>query len=243
MTTDENGFLARWSKRKQQAARAPAPDQAVESPAGTPMPSVSGEEEPVRLEDLPPIDSIDAETDLSGWLRRDVPPEWRQAALRKLWVADPGIRDFVGLADYAWDFNTPGAIPGFGPLGPADDLRALLAQATGGTPDKVAESGRQSEVAHNLCGETPHSSKADHAGKEGDSVAMQQNGDDQPGQGKPVETTETSVRLSLSADANWPTETVDEPLSAAVQQSSYRPKLQEPRQPILRRRGGGAMPD
>lgn len=39
-----------------------------------------------------------------------------QAALRRTWLADPVIRDFVEVADNQWDFNDPAALPGFGPL-------------------------------------------------------------------------------------------------------------------------------
>ena len=41
------------------------------------------------------------------------------------------IRDFVGLADYDWDFNTPGAIPGFGPLEMSDEVRRQVVQMIG----------------------------------------------------------------------------------------------------------------
>jgi hypothetical protein len=37
-------------------------------------------------------------------------------ALREIWRTDPAVRDFVGPADYAWDWNTPGDAPGYGPL-------------------------------------------------------------------------------------------------------------------------------
>jgi hypothetical protein len=35
----------------------------------------------------------------------------------------PKIRDFVGLAENAWDFNAPGSIAGFGPLEMTEELR------------------------------------------------------------------------------------------------------------------------
>ena len=54
-----------------------------------------------------------------------------QAALRRAWSADPDIRDFVGLADYAWDYHTPGSMPGFGPLEMTDDLRRVVARILG----------------------------------------------------------------------------------------------------------------
>ena len=54
-----------------------------------------------------------------------------RAALRRAWSGRPQIRDFVGLADYDWDFNTPGAIAGFGPLEMTDELRRQVAQMVG----------------------------------------------------------------------------------------------------------------
>ena len=60
-----------------------------------------------------------------------MPPELTRAALRRAWAADPKIRDFVGLADYDWDFNTPGAIAGFGPLEMSDEVRRQIVQMIG----------------------------------------------------------------------------------------------------------------
>jgi hypothetical protein len=72
---------------------------------------------------LPPIESISAETDIRAFLAPGVPPELARAALRRAWAADPKIRDFVGLADYDWDFNAPGSMAGFGPLEMTEGLR------------------------------------------------------------------------------------------------------------------------
>ena len=60
-----------------------------------------------------------------------MPPELTRAALRRAWAADPKIRDFVGLADYDWDFNAPGAMTGFGSLEMTDELRQQIARMVG----------------------------------------------------------------------------------------------------------------
>jgi hypothetical protein len=60
-----------------------------------------------------------------------VPAELTCAALRRAWAADPKIRDFVGLAENAWDFNAAGAMPGFGPLEMTEELRRRIAQLLG----------------------------------------------------------------------------------------------------------------
>jgi Protein of unknown function (DUF3306) len=77
---------------------------------------------------LPPIQSITAETDIRGFLRAGVPPELARAALRRAFACDPAIRNFVGLADYAWDFNAADSIAGFGPLRTTDDAAKMAAQ-------------------------------------------------------------------------------------------------------------------
>ena len=85
------------------------------------------------LSNLPPIESITAATDVTAFLRQGIPQELRRAALRRAWASDPTIRDFVGLAENAWDFNDPHAMPGFGPLDYSDEqLGALVDRIVGG---------------------------------------------------------------------------------------------------------------
>ncbi len=60
-----------------------------------------------------------------------MPAELAQAALRRVWVADPGIRDFKGLADYDWDFTAPNSMLGFGDLDPGTDVPKMLADVFG----------------------------------------------------------------------------------------------------------------
>ena len=130
-------FLARWSRRKREAkavVNGPPPTE----PAGTPNPAppAAAENPPdaeVDLSSLPPIDSIDAATDITAFLRKGIPQELGRAALRRAWAADPAIRDFVGLAENAWDFNDPNAMPGFGPLDcSAEQIDALVGRIVGG---------------------------------------------------------------------------------------------------------------
>jgi hypothetical protein len=146
---DPKDFLTRWSRRKRRAAdeaaspaadereqrTADAPSAARDADAVTP-PSVQAAEAPTTepvfdLSKLPTLESITAETDIRAFLAPGVPAELRLAALRRAWVADPKVRDFVGLADYDFDFHTPGAIPGFGPLEMTDELRREVARIVG----------------------------------------------------------------------------------------------------------------
>jgi hypothetical protein len=86
------------------------------------------------LDALPTIDSITATTDIRGFLKHGVPDSLKHAALRRAWVADPAIRDFVGIAENQWDFNKPQDIPGFGLLDPLWAVGRLIPPASAGVP-------------------------------------------------------------------------------------------------------------
>ena len=138
MSEPEN-FLTRWSRRKREAEEERPAEQAVEpksvaapeSPAPAdaeddkPMPARAAESEApaVDLSTLPSIEEITAETDIRAFLQPGIPLQLTRAALRRVWTADPAIRDFVGLAENAWDFTAPDGVPGFGPLTPNDIAR------------------------------------------------------------------------------------------------------------------------
>jgi hypothetical protein len=95
---------------------------------------------------LPPIESITAHTDIRAFLAPGVPRELAAAALRRAWSVDPAIRDFVGLAEYAWDFNTPGSMPGFGPLEMTNDLRQVVARVLGDSPAETGAAGSRNAL-------------------------------------------------------------------------------------------------
>jgi Protein of unknown function (DUF3306) len=86
---------------------------------------------------LPSIDSITAGTDISVFLQSGVPVKLTEAALRRAWVSDPAIRDFIGIAENQWDFTNPATIPGFGPLQGTCDGLSLVAQ-TAESLDKLS---------------------------------------------------------------------------------------------------------
>jgi hypothetical protein len=144
--SDEEGFLARWSRRKRSAAlkareREERGRAATRTPAETPAAPAPPEPEPAPVDPaaLPPIESIGAETDIRAFLAAGVPAELKRAALRKAWSADPAISGFVGLSENSWDFNAPDGVPGFGPLS-AEDVRRLAQRLVGeGTDAEPAE--------------------------------------------------------------------------------------------------------
>jgi hypothetical protein len=52
--------------------------------------------------------------------------------LRKSWALDPAIRNYVNPAlDYAYDWNTPGGVPGSSELGAGIDVARLVFQIMG----------------------------------------------------------------------------------------------------------------
>jgi hypothetical protein len=91
---------------------------------------------------------------MRAFLAPGVPADLARAALRRAWAADPNIRDFVGLAENAWDFNAPDAMPGFGPLEMSDELRQGIMQLVGRnmTPPPVDSPGATTLVTE---GESP----------------------------------------------------------------------------------------
>lgn len=149
-------FLSRWSRRKQEARRAEAPlgaeAEAQRSAPQAPEPEARGEpvagpEEPAltaeEIAELPKLEDLTPDSDLSAFLRKGVPEGLRNAALRRMWSLDPAIRDFVGEArDYAYDWNTPGGVPGTGELLPGQDVGAMLRQVFGeAEPEPEARAG------------------------------------------------------------------------------------------------------
>ena len=142
--SDEH-FIARWSRRKQEAKGDHA-EPAQEEPSGARGSAFSSRAaaEPIppetELSNLPPIESIDAATDIMAFLRKGIPQELSRAALRRAWSADPAIRDFVGLAENAWDFNDPNAMPGFGPLHySAEQVSDLVRRIVGGVVEAATD--------------------------------------------------------------------------------------------------------
>ncbi|WP_431303834.1 DUF3306 domain-containing protein [Sediminicoccus sp. BL-A-41-H5] len=136
------GFLSRWSRRKRgeelpepepapvvEAKPEPAPEPVCEPVAEAPPP-----EPEFDISTLPPIESLDASSDFTVFLKPGVPQALRTAALRKAWLADPLIRDYMSPLDYAWDFNSPGGLPhGFSNVlaETGEALRKLVNQAIG----------------------------------------------------------------------------------------------------------------
>lgn len=137
---EDEPFLARWSRLKRTQAD---PETAQSEPAAEaaktaaddhppePAPSTSAAEAELDLSSLPRLEDITAQTDIRAFLDPRVPSSLQNEALRRAWRLDPVIDSFIEVADYQWDWNTPGGMPGYGPLEPGTDVAMLLAHAIG----------------------------------------------------------------------------------------------------------------
>jgi hypothetical protein len=130
-------FLQRWSRLKQAtgsgASASAEPRESKDDEPGAP-PDISKQIDPPAFDpsSLPPIESITGASDIRAFLAPGVPEELSRAALRRAWVSDPTIRDFVGIAENQWDFTRPDDVPGFGSLDvTAEELRWLVDQLVG----------------------------------------------------------------------------------------------------------------
>ena len=129
--SDDGNFLARWSRRKRNVGDTneqlkPEYDGGDVSSEASPASVSPGENKPAfDPASLPPIETIGAGSDIRPFLAVGVPADLTRAALRRVWLSDPKIRDFVGLSENSWDFNTPGAMAGFGPIDKEEAARVL----------------------------------------------------------------------------------------------------------------------
>lgn len=118
MTRKKEGFAHRWARLAHQVRRAQA-SEPNDRPATEPAAPACEDEGP----DLPPIESLDADSDYTAFLAANVPKALKTAALRKAWTSNPAIMAHEPLVEYAWDCNAPG----YGKLRP-DDLTGKLAR-------------------------------------------------------------------------------------------------------------------
>ncbi|MAZ06254.1 DUF3306 domain-containing protein [Marinobacter sp. SS8-8] len=107
--------LQRWSRRKTEADRKaePASPSTVES---APSPEAQElarnealpEQEVLEKYGLPDPDTIELGTDITGFMRKEIPDLLRRRALRVLWKSNPVLAVLDGLNDYDEDFTDAG---------------------------------------------------------------------------------------------------------------------------------------
>ena len=223
MSADES-FLARWSRRKRNAATAERDRLSLETTEHRAPHAIAGtadsaqETDPLaNLASLPPIESIGAGSDIRAFLAPGMPADLARAALWSAWSADPAIRDFIGLSENSWDFNAPSGVPGFGSL-TMEDARRLLARVMEET--EALGPGRRS--ADRLSDDQAPAPVGESHQTTTDFVADQ-------------------MKLGPDTDADH-----ESPMprggkaNIAVQ---HERQVREPRGSVPRRRHGGALPD
>jgi hypothetical protein len=155
--SEQEEFLARWTRLKQESRSESQPEPAEmprgengHSSAPPPAETAAGPCTP-----LPTLESINAQSDMAPFLQLGVPPELVRAALRSAWTVDQTIRDFIGIAETQWDFNDPGAMPGFGPLASMPSAHSVVtpsvslldsALGTGSKPPEFLNPNRDGQV-------------------------------------------------------------------------------------------------
>ena len=147
--TDRENIIRRWVRLRQASKAVRVTDTAPDG-AGARARSIevqAAADPPFDLASLPSIEEIAADTDVVAFLRSEVPIELTRAALRRAWVSDPAIRDFIGIADNQWDFNDPDAIPGFGPLTAGENSADAVAQILGRLEQVVSDVTSSGDLA------------------------------------------------------------------------------------------------
>jgi Protein of unknown function (DUF3306) len=95
MSDDNEKFLSRWTRLKQETREQPA---AKRADAAGPPPK------------LPPLETLDINSDFKGFLHPKVDAKLRHAALKKLF-SDPRFNVMDGLDVYIGDYNKADPIP------------------------------------------------------------------------------------------------------------------------------------
>ena len=120
--TDDTDFIRRWSRRKRAARQdekraggppidGPKADPDSDDVAADAEPkhdddsSKAGSDDNPETLDLPDIDSLSTDSDFKPFLKKGVPKELRNRAMRKLWQVDPAFGHLDGLNDYDGDFT------------------------------------------------------------------------------------------------------------------------------------------
>tara|TARA_R110000850_G_scaffold254456_1_gene379986 strand:- start:426 stop:1052 length:627 start_codon:yes stop_codon:yes gene_type:complete len=104
--------LQRWSRKKTETGKKtePAPPPSVESGPSPEEQELSinealSEHDVLEKYGLPDPDAIELGTDITGFMRKEIPELLRRRALRSLWKSNPVLAVLDGLNDYDEDFT------------------------------------------------------------------------------------------------------------------------------------------
>jgi len=143
---DVGNFLSRWSRRK--LGKEPAEPEAKPVPAQPAASKAETAAEPPP-EPLPPVESLTPESDFKPFMRADVAPELKQAAMKQLFK-DPQFNVMDGLDTYIDDYSIESPIPE-GILNTMYQARQHLfsdeQKAAADTKDAADAAGRNEAVA------------------------------------------------------------------------------------------------
>ncbi|SEO67007.1 DUF3306 domain-containing protein [Aquisalimonas asiatica] len=137
--TADTGFFDRWSRRKAGRRQGEVlPDEPEQPQAEAAVDTEEVEEAPVRIDertgkpydeltddDMPPLESLTPDSDVSMFMARNISPELRRKALRTLFRS-PKFNKISLCAEYAEDYTT------WTPMGdvvPHDWKRAIAREA------------------------------------------------------------------------------------------------------------------
>ncbi|MDI1244682.1 MAG: DUF3306 domain-containing protein [Rhodoferax sp.] len=121
-----DGFLGRWSQRKQAlregkvvlepaAPKHSEPGPSVSPSASASAPAVAATQPPAAAEKAPAptladVQALQADSSFAPFVARDVAPEVRNAAMKKLFT-DPHYKVMDGLDIYIDDYSVPSPLP------------------------------------------------------------------------------------------------------------------------------------
>ena len=182
---DAEGPLRRWSRRKREAVcekeaadaargrdTSRAPSEAVRDarePAGAVPAPAAVEEKDLTDEDMPPIDSLDENSDYSGFLSPGVSEGLRRRALRKLFMSAVfNVRD--GLDDYDEDFTNFEALGDVVTSDMRHQAEAEAERARRARADTGREDLREDDSGRDSAGPTAGAAEDEAAEDEADAV-------------------------------------------------------------------------
>lgn len=121
----EAGFLARWSRRKQQSRNGRGEIEEPPLDTAPPVPAVAdaavteeadesalSDADLLAKYDLPDPETLTASDDVAVFMRKSVPTRLRNLALRRIWRLDPVLANLDGLNDYDDDYTDAAMMAG-----------------------------------------------------------------------------------------------------------------------------------
>ncbi len=161
---DGDAFLSRWAQRKRVARAGGDPDAqepersldgemlAKAAPTVGEAPLEGDDRQPVELtdEDMPVVDAIDENTDMSGFFSPKVTEAVKKAALRKFFHS-PAFNIVDGLDDYDDDFRN------FAALGDiiTADMRSQMEREAERAKESLAKDGQAADESRDGRGTSP----------------------------------------------------------------------------------------